>query len=694
MESEETHELDLPEYADIRQSWSEGEESRGGFNRPVALTFFRTLWGDTPSKVYLSLKEPDRGDVKGRWVSNDGFNWPEDRHKICRYAKQNRDAYDVYMTPATFTRDAEGRKEEFALQVHTLWIDLDKNQVEGAREFLEDHGGFVVDSGTPGNYHGYIPLDEPTNPARAKALNGALKELLGGDHKESTSTVLRVPFTKNHKPGSGDVFVADPGPGGFPSQSIDTLDEILGGSTEDIEEVEDFDLTVEDVGRIPSVVQHILDLNSKEAGDAYEEGRSGAFYHLVTTAIDFGLTPGQIAGLLLTWDVALKKFRSKKRILSELQRVLKKYYVEIHEDAESGSSMVIDSTEIDDYPMAPFMIQNLLPEGGFSLLTGHSGTGKSFIAVDLAARVAYGMEYAGRKTKKGKVLYIAMEGQAGVVNRVRAWYRLNQITPQPDHFKMILRNFSFVDEKIFGRLLADIRNEQPRLILLDTVAHAMSGWEENSATEMSAFVSRVSEIESVCGATVLLIHHQAKSSGKGEGPRIKSRGSGALPAAANAVMETDKQKGSANIRVEFSKQKDIEHPEPLQFRLESVDFQQVDEFGDVAPQPAVAVYEGAATDDETKLVMAVKEIYNNFLENKDRDPVSKTNFIEKIIKKTGSRYVKYSQAWDELVEWSILQEHPRGQWTRCDLAPNHVSRYQAWVESPMMKADPGEEGTD
>src|SRR6185503_12980305 len=69
------------------------------------------------------------------------------------------------------------------------------------------------------------------------------------------------------------------------------------------------------------------------------------------------------------------------------------------------------------------------------------------------------------------------------------------------------------------------------LIVVDTLARAIAGDDENSAQDMAAFIGRVSSIARETGAAVLVVHHPGKDDARG------MRGSTALFAACDAVIK-------------------------------------------------------------------------------------------------------------------------------------------------------------
>ena len=75
-------------------------------------------------------------------------------------------------------------------------------------------------------------------------------------------------------------------------------------------------------------------------------------------------------------------------------------------------------------PDPVWLVRDVLPEGGLVTLYGQSGGGKTFVALDLALRIATGMNWWGKRSvQQGLVAYIAGEGVGGLKNRIRAWLK-------------------------------------------------------------------------------------------------------------------------------------------------------------------------------------------------------------------------------------------------------------------------------
>ena len=68
-----------------------------------------------------------------------------------------------------------------------------------------------------------------------------------------------------------------------------------------------------------------------------------------------------------------------------------------------------------------WLIDGLLPQEGVCLLTGQTGVGKTFIAIELAAAIIAGAAFAGKRVERpGSCIMIAREGAFEIPIRFRA----------------------------------------------------------------------------------------------------------------------------------------------------------------------------------------------------------------------------------------------------------------------------------
>ena len=75
-----------------------------------------------------------------------------------------------------------------------------------------------------------------------------------------------------------------------------------------------------------------------------------------------------------------------------------------------------------------YLVKNLFPRVGMSVVWGPPKCGKSFWAFDVVMHVAIAREYRGRRVHPGSVVYCAFEGASGIEARKAAWSKTASAT--------------------------------------------------------------------------------------------------------------------------------------------------------------------------------------------------------------------------------------------------------------------------
>ena len=238
--------------------------------------------------------------------------------------------------------------------------------------------------------------------------------------------------------------------------------------------------------------------------------------------------------------------------------------------AASESDLDVFQTFDEDYlinmPPVQWMVEGLLTRHGFAVMYGAPGTGKSFLAIDIAMSLAHGTSWQARETRQGAVLYIAGEGVGGLGKRIKAW-RLHHSIEARSGLTILPTAVNFRDQTEVEKLMRtiDSLNKNFSCVVVDTVARALLGGEENSATDMGLFVAACDAIKAHCGCGLLAIHHANKTATGG----INSmRGSSALAGAADTVLGITKSENLVSLVVD--KQKDAEPHDKMTFEMVSV----------------------------------------------------------------------------------------------------------------------------
>ena len=217
-------------------------------------------------------------------------------------------------------------------------------------------------------------------------------------------------------------------------------------------------------------------------------------------------------------------------------------------------------------------VQGLLEEAAAAVVYGDSNAGKTFWATDLALHVAAGREWNGRRVEQGAVIYCVLEGGKGFRNRVSAWRARHMPDGGRIPFAAIQAGLNLLDPEADVPLLiqriqaAARRAEMPvKLVVIDTLARAFVGGNENSSEDMGALVLNMDEIRRATGACVLFIHHSGKDQDRG------ARGHSSLRAAIDTEIEViaDEESGARSATV--VKQREMQKGEVFGFGLDVVE---------------------------------------------------------------------------------------------------------------------------
>jgi len=200
-----------------------------------------------------------------------------------------------------------------------------------------------------------------------------------------------------------------------------------------------------------------------------------------------------------------------------------------------------------------WLLQGLLPLQGLAVVYGASGSRKSFIAADLALKIARGLTWAGRQLKQGAAVYIAAEGAAGFRKRVAAFRRRFEVEGEQPFFLIAdapnLGGEAGDREALVASIDAASIEQPLRLIVIDTLAQSLHGAEENGRG-MMALISNANALAARFGCLVLIIHHSGKDDERG------ARGHSSLTGAADALWHVKKAEAGLVSTIAIEKNKD------------------------------------------------------------------------------------------------------------------------------------------
>lgn len=227
----------------------------------------------------------------------------------------------------------------------------------------------------------------------------------------------------------------------------------------------------------------------------------------------------------------------------------------------------------DDEIKIDYLVKRLLERNTTGQWFGPWAQGKSFLTYDLSVSVATGGKFAGHQCEQGLVLYLAGEGHHGGKRRVKAIGKTRGLAANDLRLlhisaSTILFDGSNLDAVILeARQLEQTLGAKISLIIVDTMARHMTG-DENSNRDAGQFIRSVDGLrEEFPGSVALIVHH----SGNSEGNLNRGRGASCVPGAMDFIAMIDKG------RLTFQKMKEAEKPDPIDFKLMTVEIGTDDE---------------------------------------------------------------------------------------------------------------------
>ena len=208
-----------------------------------------------------------------------------------------------------------------------------------------------------------------------------------------------------------------------------------------------------------------------------------------------------------------------------------------------------------------WLVEGLIPKVGVGLVSGASGSFKSYIAGYLALCISAGRPVSDRcSTTQGPALYTAHEGRIGMARRLVAaieYYNTSEagiglwegLTLAADNdVKWLLENHS-----------------PQSAVFVDTLSKATPGIDENSNSEMALAIERAYELADAWECFVTIIAHTGKDEARG------TRGASALKANVDTVLSVRRAGQSKDVSVVVEKQKDADDDMRLDFKMQGTE---------------------------------------------------------------------------------------------------------------------------
>lgn len=176
-----------------------------------------------------------------------------------------------------------------------------------------------------------------------------------------------------------------------------------------------------------------------------------------------------------------------------------------------------------------WLVPELLEEGSLVAMAGPPGSGKSFLATDLAVSLASGTPWLGVEdftpVRKCRVVYVTPEGKRSTLARLGEQLEFRGL--DIDSVVLDVSSSTLVDAGREG--YQGLMDFDPDVVFVDTWARATPGVDENSAAQVGSVLGALDVLRDLTGCCVVFVHHTTLE-------KERMRGSSALFGAVDSQL--------------------------------------------------------------------------------------------------------------------------------------------------------------
>jgi hypothetical protein len=204
---------------------------------------------------------------------------------------------------------------------------------------------------------------------------------------------------------------------------------------------------------------------------------------------------------------------------------------------DNAASLLADQSIV----LPPEIIKGVLHQSLKGVVGSSSKARKTWILLDVATSVATGMDWWMWPTEKGKVIYINFEiPRAFIRQRISALCNRKAISDISNLDVWTLRGKSAALWQLLPQLVAQIKNHDYLLVIIDPIYKGLGGRDENKAGDISQLCNELESIAVETLAAVLFGAHFSKGNQSGKESIDRIGGSGVFTRDADSIITLTK----------------------------------------------------------------------------------------------------------------------------------------------------------
>ena len=163
------------------------------------------------------------------------------------------------------------------------------------------------------------------------------------------------------------------------------------------------------------------------------------------------------------------------------------------------------ANDVSFWPRSEWLVDGIIQRRSSAVIFGESRIGKSFLALDLASKLASGDSWFGYPVKKCNVIYFPAESPLGLHQRLEAM-RVQTGNQFPQNLQFMRSSVDVSNPEDVTKVIATV-SDSADVLFIDTFNAVASSSDENSSKEMGRILNGVRRIIDETGCTVIFVHH-------------------------------------------------------------------------------------------------------------------------------------------------------------------------------------------